>query len=150
MKNTYEYNVTVSKVVDGDTVDVDIDLGFGMVYKKQRVRMLGIDTPESRTRDLTEKQFGKASKKHLKKLLEEAESITLISHDKGKFGRILGELFVHHLEGHPVFGHKVNVNEQMIADHHAVPYTGENKDLVEEQHMANRQVLLANGTVVLD
>jgi len=69
MKNTYEYNVTIAKVVDGDTVDVDIDLGFGMVYKKQRVRMLGIDTPESRTRDLVEKKFGKASKKHLKKLL---------------------------------------------------------------------------------
>jgi len=150
MKNIYEYNVTIVKVVDGDTVDVDIDLGFGMVYKKQRVRMLGIDTPESRTRDLTEKQFGKASKKHLKKLLEEAESITLISHDKGKFGRILGELFAHHIEGHPVFGHKVNVNEQMISDHHAVKYTGENKDLVEEQHMANREVLLANATVVLD
>ena len=144
MKNTYEYNVTIAKVVDGDTVDVDIDLGFGMVYKKQRVRMLGIDTPESRTRDLVEKKFGKASKKHLKGLLEEAESITLISHDKGKFGRILGELFVHTEET------RVNVNEKMIADHHAVPYTGENKDLVEEQHMANREVLLANATVVLD
>ena len=144
MKNTYEYNVTIAKVVDGDTVDVDIDLGFGMVYKKQRVRMLGIDTPESRTRDLVEKTFGKASKKNLKKLLEEAESITLISHDKGKFGRILGEIFVHEE------GTKVNVNEQMITDHHAVPYTGENKDLVEEQHMANREVLLANATVVLD
>ena len=150
MKQIYEYNVTIVKVVDGDTVDVDIDLGFGMVYKKQRVRMLGIDTPESRTRDLVEKKFGKASKKHLKKLLEEAESITLISHDKGKFGRILGELFVHHIEGHPVFGHKVNVNEQMITDHHAVKYTGGNKEEIEEQHMANREVLLANGTVVLD
>ena len=65
----YEYNVTIVKVVDGDTVDVDIDLGFGMTYKKQRVRMVGIDTPESRTRDLVEKKFGKASKKHLKRLL---------------------------------------------------------------------------------
>ena len=81
----YEYNVKIVKVVDGDTVDVDIDLGFGMTYKKQRVRMLGIDTPESRTRDLVEKQFGKASKKHLKKLLEMSERISLISHDKGKF-----------------------------------------------------------------
>ena len=51
----YEYNVTVTKVVDGDTVDVDIDLGFGMTYKKQRVRLMGIDTPESRTRDLVQK-----------------------------------------------------------------------------------------------
>ena len=59
-QNNYRYTVNVVKVVDGDTVDVDIDLGFGMVYKKQRVRMLGIDTPESRTRDLVEKKFGKA------------------------------------------------------------------------------------------
>ena len=90
----YEYNVTVTKVIDGDTVDVDIDLGFGMTYKKQRVRLMGIDTPESRTRDKVEKLFGKASKKHLKKLIEGAEVLTLVSHDKGKFGRILGELFV--------------------------------------------------------
>ena len=58
----YEYNVTVTKVVDGDTVDVDIDLGFGMTYKKQRVRLMGIDTPESRTRDKVEKLFDKAQR----------------------------------------------------------------------------------------
>ena len=74
----YEYNVTVTKVVDGDTVDVDIDLGFGMTYKKQRVRLMGIDTPESRTRDKVEKLFGKASKKHLKSLIESAEVLTLV------------------------------------------------------------------------
>ena len=60
----YEYNVKVTRVVDGDTVDVDIDLGFGMIYKKQRVRLHGIDTPESRTRDLEEKKYGKAAKAH--------------------------------------------------------------------------------------
>ena len=68
-KKMYRYKVEVTRVVDGDTVDVDIDLGFGMTYKKQRVRLMGIDTPESRTRDLVEKLFGKASKKHLKELL---------------------------------------------------------------------------------
>ena len=77
----YRYKVSIVKVVDGDTVDVDIDLGFGMSYKKQRVRMLGIDTPESRTRDLVEKKFGKASKKHLKNLLEYPFDIELVSHD---------------------------------------------------------------------
>ena len=61
----YQYKVTVVKVVDGDTVDVDIDLGFSTVLRKQRVRMVGIDTPESRTKDKVEKLFGKASKKHL-------------------------------------------------------------------------------------
>jgi micrococcal nuclease len=146
----YQYKVKVVKVVDGDTIDVDIDLGFSTVLKKQRVRFLGIDTPESRTRDLVEKKFGKASKKHLKGLLESAESLSLISHDKGKFGRILGEIIAHFDEGHPVYETEINVNEQMIADGHAVRYTGENKDLVEQQHLANRERLIQEGVVVLD
>ena len=143
----YQYNVSVIKVVDGDTIDVDIDLGFGITYKKQRVRLMGIDTPESRTRDLEEKKFGKASKKHLKKLLESAERISLISHDKGKFGRILGEIYIHFNEGHPVFGTEINVNQQMIDDHHAVEYSGENKDLVESLHLENRKILIEKGLV---
>jgi micrococcal nuclease len=138
----YRYKVSIVKVVDGDTVDVDIDLGFGMVYKKQRVRMLGIDTPESRTRDLVEKKFGKASKKHLKGMLEEAESIELVSHDKGKFGRILGDLFIG--------SNETSVNQQMILDHHAVAYTGGNKEETEAGHMANREVLIEQGVVVLE
>jgi|TARA_R110002074_G_scaffold79708_4_gene179534 micrococcal nuclease len=136
-----EFHVTITKVVDGDTVDVDIDLGFSTVLKKQRVRLMGIDTPESRTRDLVEKLFGKAAKAHLKKLLSEGD-ITLVSHDKGKFGRILGELFVH-LEDETV----VNANQQMIDDHHAVEYTGENKDTTEARHLEHRKLLLENGTV---
>ena len=146
----YQYKVKVVKVVDGDTIDVDIDLGFSTVLKKQRVRFLGIDTPESRTRDLVEKKFGKASKKHLKGILESADSLSLISHDKGKFGRILGEIIAHFDEGHPVYETEVNVNEQMILDGHAVRYTGENKDLVEQQHLANRERLIQEGVVVLD
>lgn len=138
----YRYKVSIVKVVDGDTVDVDIDLGFGMVYKKQRVRMLGIDTPESRTRDLVEKKFGKASKKHLKGMLEAAESIELVSHDKGKFGRILGDLFIG--------SNETSVNQQMILDHHAVEYTGGNKEETEAGHMANREFLLEHGIVELE
>ena len=138
----YRYKVSVVKVVDGDTIDVDIDLGFGMTYKKQRVRMLGIDTPESRTRDLVEKKFGKASKKHLKNLLEYPFDIELVSHDKGKFGRILGELF------HA--GNEVSINQQMINDHHAVPYTGGNKEEIEKGHLANREILVEQGVVVLE
>ena len=136
----YRYKVSVVKVVDGDTVDVDIDLGFGMSYKKQRVRMLGIDTPESRTRDLVEKKFGKASKKHLKGILEQG-GIELVSHDKGKFGRILGEFFIGNSE--------VSVNQQMINDHHAVAYTGGNKEEIEKGHLANREILLEQGVVEL-
>tara|TARA_Y100000996_G_scaffold238847_1_gene187743 strand:- start:420 stop:848 length:429 start_codon:yes stop_codon:yes gene_type:complete len=132
----YEYNVSITKVVDGDTVDVDIDLGFGMVYKKQRVRLMGIDTPESRTRDLVEKLFGKASKKHLKELLSEG-NITLRSHDKGKFGRILGELFIN----------DISINQKMIDDHHAVDYGGGNKAEIEEQHLKHRVILVEQGVV---
>ena len=145
----YQYNVSVIKVVDGDTIDVDIDLGFGMTYRKQRVRLMGIDTPESRTRDLVEKKFGKASKKHLKKLLESGERISLISHDKGKFGRILGEIYIHFNEGHPQFETEINVNQQMIDDHHAVDYGGGNKEEIQEQHMKNREVLIEKGDVEL-
>jgi len=137
----YRYKVNVVRVVDGDTVDVDIDLGFGMIYKKQRVRMLGIDTPESRTRDLVEKKFGKASKYHLQAILEQGD-VELVSHDKGKFGRILGNLYT----GNSNY----SINQQMIDEHHAVPYTGENKELVEQQHMANREILIENGTVELE
>ena len=103
--------------------------------------MLGIDTPESRTRDLVEKKFGKASKAHLKGILE-SDSIELVSHDKGKFGRILGELFL----GDSLY----SINQQMIDEHHAVAYTGGNKDDVDAQHMANREILIEQGVVVLE
>ena len=136
----YRYKVSVVKVVDGDTIDVDIDLGFGMTYKKQRVRMLGIDTPESRTRDLVEKKFGKASKAHLKSILE-SSGIQLVSHDKGKFGRILGELFI----GDSSY----SINQQMIDEHHAVAYTGGNKEEIEKGHLANREILIEQGVVEL-
>lgn len=153
-----EFHVTVTRIVDGDTVDVDIDLGFSTVLKKQRVRLMGIDTPESRTRDLVEKIFGKASKKHLTKLLSEGD-VTLVSHDKGKFGRILGELFVSvesdedwmdESEGHQTLLEstpRVSVNQQMIDDHHAVEYTGESKDTTTERHLEHRKLLLEKGTV---
>ena len=134
----YRYKVEVTRVVDGDTVDVDIDLGFGMVYKKQRVRMMGIDTPESRTRNLEEKYYGKLSKAHLQKILSEG-NIQLLSHDKGKFGRILGELFI----GNSVY----SVNQQMIDEHHAVPYFGQSKDDTEQGHLWNRAALNEKGII---
>jgi len=135
----YRYKVSVTRVVDGDTVDVDIDLGFGMTYKKQRVRMKGIDTPESRTRDLEEKKFGLASKDFLKEQLKDQE-IELVSHDKGKFGRILGELFV----GSSTY----SINRIMIDNHHAVPYDGQSKEDIEANHLKNRMHLTESGLVV--
>ena len=96
----YEYRATIIKVVDGDTVDVDIDLGFGIIMKDERVRIMGIDTPESRTRDKVEKKFGLAAKARLKELLGKTCTLkTQINKDgedmKGKFGRILGDFSVY-------------------------------------------------------
>ena len=95
----YEYRAKVIKVVDGDTVDVDIDLGFGVWLKDERVRIMGIDTPESRTRDKVEKKFGLAAKAKLKSLLGKITVLkTTINKKgvdmKGKFGRVLGD-FLH-------------------------------------------------------
>ena len=135
----YEYRCKVVRVVDGDTVDVDIDLGFGVWLKKQRVRMMGIDTPESRTRDLEEKFYGKQSKYYLEDLLD-GQNVSLISHDKGKFGRILGELFI---DG----DFNTSVNQIMINNFHAVPYYGDSKELTESHHMKNRKALNEQGIV---
>lgn len=134
----YRYKVYVTRVVDGDTVDVDVDLGFGMIYKKQRVRMMGIDTPESRTRDLEEKFYGKASKANLVKILKDQE-IQMVSHDKGKFGRILGELFI----GDSSY----SINQQQIDEYHAVPYFGQSKDDTEQGHLWNREALNEQGII---
>ena len=139
----YRYKVDIVKVIDGDTVDVDIDLGFGMVYKKQRVRLKGIDTPESRTRNLEEKKFGLAAKAYLKEQLTGEDAYThieLVSHDKGKFGRILGELFVG--------GSSCSITQLMIDKHHAVPYDGQSKEQIAENHLKNRQWLTERGLVV--
>ena len=95
----YEYRAKIIKVVDGDTVDVDIDLGFGISLNNERVRIMGIDTPESRTRDKVEKKFGLAAKARLKELLGKDTVLkTQIGRGgedmKGKFGRILGDFLV--------------------------------------------------------
>jgi micrococcal nuclease len=144
----YEYRVNVLRVVDGDTVDVDIDLGFGVWLRKERVRIMGIDTPESRTSDSIEKVFGIASKNRLKELLgEEAVLRTQVSKDgedmKGKFGRILGDFMC------VVNGETRTVSNVLISEGHAVEYWGQSKDDVQEAHMANRQRLIGEGKVDL-
>ena len=138
----YTYNVEVTRVVDGDTVDVDIDLGFGMVYKKQRVRLMGIDTPESRTRNLEEKFYGLKAKEFMKSMVEGKSGVTLVSHDKGKFGRILGELFIKETD--------ISVNQLMIDNWHAVPYLGQSKTDTEAGHMMNRAALNEQGIVYIE
>lgn len=88
----YTYRCIINKVVDGDTVDVDLDLGFGIWLRNERVRIVGIDTPETRTRDLEEKKLGLAATDRARELLAEGSEQILLSKDfKGKFGRILGD-----------------------------------------------------------
>ena len=140
----YRYAVKVTRVVDGDTVDVDIDLGFGMTYRKQRVRMMGIDTPESRTRDLEEKFYGKQSKYFLESLLKDRK-VQLVSHDKGKFGRILGELFIDDMPEDIIVNAEGSINKMMIDNYHAVPYFGQSKDDTEKGHLMNKAALNEKG-----
>jgi len=130
----HEYKCKILRVVDGDTVDVDIDLGFGIWMHKERVRLLGIDTPESRTRDLEEKKFGLLSKKFLKDHYPVGSTATLRTHkDKtGKFGRILGELI----------WQETTINKIMVDESYAVLYNGQSKDAIQEQHLKNRKRLI--------
>jgi len=138
-----EYDVVLLKCVDGDTVDVDIDLGFGVWLKDERVRIMGIDTPESRTSDKVEKLFGTAAKNRLKELLKDGGKL-ITTEDKsgedmkGKFGRILGDFRV--ADGR-------RVTEIMIEEGHCVAYFGGSKDEIQIKHMANRQKLLREGVV---
>ena len=119
------------RVVDGDTVDIDIDLGFGVWMRKQRIRMYGIDTPESRTSDKVEKKYGLAAKDFLVKWTNAGElTLRTFKDDRGKFGRILGELW---------WGGKQNINQLLVDNHHAVRYHGQSKEDIAEEHLKNRE-----------
>ena len=135
--NPYVYRAKILRIIDGDTVDIDLDLGFGVIYAKQRVRLLGIDTPESRTRDKTEKFYGNLAKDFLKSILHVGEVYSLqTTLDKGKFGRILGDFLVD--DDTKVETPEVSVNQMMLDNHHAVAYRGQNKADVEAEHLQNR------------
>lgn len=113
----FKYNAKVERVIDGDTIDAMIDLGFDTWISK-RIRFYGIDAPESRTRDLEEKKRGKAATAYLTTILEENNNeFILKSHGVGKFGRCLGELFVESLGD-------LSVQQQMINEGHGVSYHG--------------------------
>ena len=92
----YEYRASLVKIIDGDTIDVDLDLGFDVVLKKQRIRLHGINTPESRTRDLEEKKYGLAAKARLRELIEDTDALivktAIDGKARGKYGRILGTI----------------------------------------------------------
>jgi len=139
----HEYRCTILRVVDGDTVDVDIDLGFGVWMRKQRIRCYGIDTPESRTRDLEEKKFGLLAKYYVERFLAKGSAAILVTEKdgKGKFGRILGKFKVFDaVEDKEAFLHEI-----MIRDHMAVEYMGQSKELIAEQHLINRGLIKESG-----
>jgi len=118
----FDYKCKVQRVVDGDTIDVNIDLGFDISHSA-RVRMMGIDTPESRTRNLEEKALGLASKARLKELLKGNKiTIETTKEGKGKFGRILATVWAIDKEGS-----RINCNTQLIEEGHARPYFGGSK-----------------------
>jgi len=118
----YNYKISVLKVVDGDTIDAEIDLGFDIKVKK-RVRFMGINAPESRTRDLEEKARGLAAKDRVKQLLEGCDNIQLNSHGIGKFGRCLGEIMLDRIDGQEKIT-LVSLNELLINEGHATEYHG--------------------------
>ena len=118
----YNYKIFLTKVVDGDTIDAEIDLGFDIKVKK-RVRFMGINAPESRTKDLEEKARGLAAKDRVKQLLEGCENIQLKSHGVGKFGRCLGEIFLDMVDGQEKITLE-SLNELLIKEGHAKEYHG--------------------------
>ena len=134
----FSYRINkVTKVVDGDTIDVLLDMGFDIKYKS-RVSLFGIDTPESRTRNKEEKVRGLLSKVYLKDAIKKAKKLTIKTHkgsETGKFGRILGEIFA---DG-------INLNLKMCTEGYAVQYYGQNKSLVEAEHMKNKNKLIRKG-----
>ena len=133
----YEYSCTVERVVDGDTVDVVLNLGFDILYKC-RVRLYGIDTPESRTRNLDEKSRGKMSGAFLKEAIDNGTKVviqTKLKDSRGKFGRVLGDVVV---DG-------ININKSMIDHFHAAAYFGQSKEAIEAVHDANRTRLIELG-----
>ena len=117
----FDYPCKLVRVVDGATIDVNSDLGFS-VWHKARVRMLGIDTPESRTRNLAEKAMGLASKARLKEMLTGKKLMIECSKEKGKFGRVLGNVIAVDKDGTAM-----NCNDQLCVEGHARPYFGGKK-----------------------
>ena len=129
----------VTKVVDGDTIDVIIDMGFDIMYKS-RVRLFGIDTPESRTRNLDEKKRGLLAKKYLQEALKAGNKLSIKTYkdnETGKFGRILGDVFI---DGK-------SINAQMVKDFMAVPYTGQSKQAIMQLHESNKKMLIKQGKI---
>ena len=132
------YRATVVRVVDGDTIRLDIDLGFDVILKNQSVRLYGVDTPECRTTDLKDKAAGLLAKNVVKGFIDQGSVVTIktLLDDKGKFGRILGTI---------VDERGVNINHYLIDNAYAVEYYGQSKDDIQTSHQKNYQILVERG-----
>ena len=141
----YEYECTIVKVVDGDTADVNINLGFDTWINNERVRFYGIDTPESRTRDLEEKKAGLYAKEVVLSFLPVGSKQVLRTHkDKvGKYGRVLGEFVTYD----PDEDRQTTINEYMIRNKIGVSYSGKSKDDIKQEHLDNRKFLYESGKI---
>jgi micrococcal nuclease len=134
----YEYNCKIVRVVDGDTVDVDIDLGFSHWIHNERIRLYGVDTPECRTRDDEEKAAGLLAKAFVEDALHVGGTYTLTTREKGKFGRYLGVIM---LSG------KTSINAALVSEHLAVPYMGQSKQDIDDAHAVNYEILKERGLI---
>lgn len=136
----YTYRAKVVRVVDGDTVILDIDLGFDVWLNSQSVRLSGVDTPETRTRNANEKKAGLLAKKWVSDLLKVGDDvkITTILDKEGKFGRILGVI---------TNSNEVNINEGLINNRYAVPYEGQSKEEIIALHQVNIQHLIDTNQI---
>ena len=132
----YEYECTIRRVVDGDTVDVDVDLGWSIWRCGERIRLYGIDTPECRTRDADEKAAGQLAKEFVEDALHVGKTYKLQTREKGKFGRFLGVIFI---------SDKISINAALVSEHLAVPYYGQSKQDIDDAHAANYDILKEKG-----
>tara|TARA_R110002167_G_scaffold54289_1_gene154651 strand:+ start:110 stop:490 length:381 start_codon:yes stop_codon:yes gene_type:complete len=126
-------------VVDGDTIDVDVDLGFGTWRCSERIRLYGVDTPECRTRDAEEKAAGLLAKKFVEQMLHVGGNYKLSTKEKGKFGRYLGTIFI---------TQKTSVNDSLIKENLAVAYHGQSKTEIKKAHKANYKILKTKGLMI--
>ena len=134
----YNYKAVIRRIIDGDTVEVDIDLGFKSWLLEQNVRLLGVDAPESRTRDKAAKKAGLLAKEMVQKYLPPGKEViitTRLEKKPEKFGRILATFYVDGL----------NLNQWLLDNNYAVAYEGQSKEDVTEAHLANRKILEARG-----
>ncbi len=129
------YNATLVRIVDGDTIRLDIDLGFDIVLKNQSVRLYKVDTPECRTRDLKEKAAGLLAKEVVQNLIAVGERVFIRTKldTKGKFGRLLGTI---------ITTDNININEHLIDNNYAVEYYGQSKKEVQSKHDDNYSILV--------